>query len=234
MAKVWYRLMFNYPPLSLEKVDYEAYWRDKRGGALGSLSGWQADRAALAARIIGSGDPVMITDIGSGDGSILKYLNERIKISRMIGVDLSPLALQQAEKFGVEPVLLDINNLEELAKLPETDYTLMLEILEHVPYSEQMLSVAHGKSRKGVIFSFPNTGFFVHRFRLLFGRFPLQWRLHPGEHLRYWTDRDLKWWLRSLGYKNYRVFYYRGMPILNKIWPSLFAAGFVVFVPKSA
>jgi len=72
----------------------------------------------------------------------------------------------------------------------------------------------------------------VYRLRLLFGKFPAQWRVHPGEHVRFWTARDLRWWLLAQGIENYKIFYYEGIPLLNKIVPSLFAAGFVVYIQK--
>jgi hypothetical protein len=158
------------------------------------------------------------------------YLKERIPRLKCIGYDSSSFALKQAEASGIEVALVDIGNKESYVAFKEVDYYLMLEILEHVRNSEELLFHALRKSRRGVFFSFPNSGYLSYRLRLLFGRFPAQWRVFPNEHLRFWTYRDLVWWLRALGISGYEIHTYKGIPILNKIFPSLFSAAFVVFV----
>ena len=62
---------------------------------------------------------------------------------------------------------------------------------------------------------------------MLFGKFPLQWASHPGEHLRFWTVSDVKWWLKSANFNIESLELYEGIPILNKIFQSLFAQGIV-------
>jgi 2-polyprenyl-3-methyl-5-hydroxy-6-metoxy-1,4-benzoquinol methylase len=230
--KEWLKLMFSYPTLRMENVDYDSYWKDKRGKGIGDLSDWQRERAEVVLSRLKRKPPASICDIACGDGSILHYISGRVKTDKLIGTDISEFALAKAREFGIETVNLDIALKSELPKIPKADYLLLLEILEHVPHSEELLAAAYDKAGKGVFFSFPNTGFFAHRLRLFFGRFPMQWRLSPGEHVRYWTKRDLIWWLKSLGYKDFSIHYYKGVPVLNKLIPSWFAAAFVVFIPK--
>ena len=106
---------------------------------------------------------------------------------------------------------------------------MLLEVLEHLPNPEQLLKQIRKKGRKSIFFSFPNTGYFSYRLRLLFGSFPIQWRVHPGEHLRFWTYRDLKWWLNEMGFHGkYEITIYEGIPLLNKIMGSLFGMGFII------
>ncbi len=63
---------------------------------------------------------------------------------------------------------------------------------------------------------------------MLMDSFVMQWCLHPGEHLRFWTYKDLQWWLVQLGYaERSEIHIYEGMPFLNKIWGSLFGMAFV-------
>jgi len=221
--------MFAYPPLNLDEVDYDLYWKNKRGENIGAISDWQKIRADFIASKV-SGGKFSFVDIGSGDGSILNYLKERGSVADATAVDISQFALERAKEFGFNTLKKDLRSRSFTEEIPEGDYILMLEILEHIEHSEIMLKKSYEKARKGVFFSFPNTGFFIHRFRLFFGRFPLQWTLFPGEHLRFWTKRDLYWWLESLGFKNYEIFCYKGVPVLNKLWPGMFAAGFVVFL----
>lgn len=230
--KEWLKQMFVYPKLETERVDYDAYWKSKRGENMGALSDWQLERADFVVSKLLGQKGVTISDIACGEGAIGHYIGEKIGASKLLGTDVSEVALERARKFGLEATKLDIGLVEELKKIPEADYQILFEILEHVPHSEDLLKEAYNKSKRGVFFSFPNTGFFVHRFRLFFGSFPLQWRLFPGEHVRFWTKRDLRWWLDSLGYKHYELHCYKGVPILNRLWPSMFAAGFVAFLKK--
>jgi hypothetical protein len=199
---------------------------------MGALSDWQLERAQFVVRNLNGKSINSICDIATGEGAILHYIGKKLSVPKLIGTDVSDVALTRVKAFGIEAIKLDIGKIEELGRIPEADYHIMFEILEHVPHSEELLGEAFAKAQKGVFFSFPNTGFFVHRFRLLFGKFPLQWKLFPGEHVRYWTKRDLLWWLSSQGYRKFIVHYYKGVPVLNAIWPSMFAAGFVVFISK--
>jgi len=225
--------MFRYPTGRIKNVltDYDTYWKDKRATNLGSLSPWQKKRAKLALSFFGS-ESSSVVDVGSGDGSVLKYLKEHGNISRGTAVDISPLVLEKAREFGLDTVQVDINDLSKLGDIPRADYILLFEILEHIQDSELFLAAMYAKASRGVLFSFPNTGYFAHRFRLLFGRFPMQWRVHPREHVRFWTYTDLQWWLNALGYTTYHIEMYEGVPVLNRLWPALFAAGSFVYLPK--
>lgn len=226
------RDMIAYREFSLTVVDYDKYWSDKRGKNMGALSDWQKSRARYIVETLKNKGQFSFVDIGCGDGAVLNYLKQQGVVSRAVGIDISPLALESAKRFGIETIQADITDKQFLKEIPATDYVILFETLEHIGHAEEMLKVACENSEKGVFLSFPNTGFLTYRLRLLLGKFPLQWRLYPGEHLRFWTAADLRWWLNSLGYKNYKIFYYKGVPVLNKIMPALFAAGFVVHLGK--
>ena len=81
-----------------------------------------------------------------------------------------------------------------------------------------------------MIFSFPNSGYYAHRLRFLFGRFPLQWVVHPGEHLRFWTVKDVNSWVNALKMNFIKLIVYEGVPVLNKIWPSMFGQGIIIVI----
>jgi SAM-dependent methyltransferase len=235
-TKEWGKRIFIYPQKRIAPgahFDYDSYWKEKRGVYMGSLGRWQGKRAALAAQIISAARGASINDIGSGSGEVLKVIKERAGVEKAVAYDSSRYALGIAAAAGLETKLFDINKSGEFSRIDPADFTIMFEILEHIPGPEELLKEAYDKSAKGVLFSFPNTGFLVHRLRLLFGKFPLQWAKHPGEHLRFWTNADLKWWLKAQGYKHYKIHYYVGIPFLKDIWPSMFAAGFFVELVSS-
>jgi methionine biosynthesis protein MetW len=169
-----------------------------------------------------------VLDIGCGDGRILEALSVAIPGITVSGIDSSSEAIRIARERGLAVEQVDIRNLEVL-RHERVDWALLLEVLEHMPESEMVLAWAREHARKGVIISIPNTGFIVHRLRLLFGRFPLQWRAYPGEHVRFWTLRDVQWWLSSLGLSA-TILCYEGVPVLSSIFPSLFAEGIIICI----
>ena len=214
-----------YPVNTLEReLSYDEYWRAKRPGNLGMLSSFQRRRAEIVQQFIDRGATVL--DIGCGDGAILSYLREQKQIHG-IAVDSSELAISHAASLGFETIKIDCNDTSSLSRLPTIDYILLLEVLEHLPRPEEVLAALRSKCTKAMIVSVPNSGYYVHRLRFLSGRFPLQWIAHPGEHLRFWTLADFRWWIRALKFKFAALKCYEGIPVLNKLWPSLFAAGIV-------
>ena len=231
--KEFIRLIFGkYPKLILD-VNYDEYWDDKRNGCLGELNSFQKNRASVILKIID--DNSSIKDLGCGDGAILKFILKNKTNIRCLGADVSEHVLSSLAKYDISPLQLNLNDGEAVRCLELTDYTLMLEVLEHISNPESLLlAVLENTSRK-VIFSIPNSGFIAHRLRLLFGSFPLQWRLNPSEHLRFWTAADLIWWLNELRLsKQSEVIYYEGIPILNKLFPKLFAMGIIVTIDMSS
>ncbi len=232
----WLKAVFAYPQktLSLVTEDYDAYWRQKRGEAP-ALSDWQRQRADLTVAALKERheETFTVADIGCGDGVLLGHILKSFPKARAIGYDSSSVAHELARKAGIhETKFLDLRADTALVAVESADYILLLETLEHIPESDKVLMAAMKKSKKGVFISFPNSGFFTYRLRLLFGKFPAQWIRMPNEHIRFWTLGDVKWWLKALGLKNPRVGWYEGVPVLRDIFPGLFAAGLFVFIPK--
>lgn len=212
------------------RLDYNLYWRKRRkNGSSFTLSAWQKQRADLVLPILSAGD--VVVDLGGGGGEMLGYWG-RFKSIKGVCADTNTLALTQAGTKGLETLLLDLNNKEDWAKMPACDYVTGFEIIEHLPNPEELILFARNKVRKGLIFSVPNTGYYKHRLRLLLGRFPLQWIVHPGEHLRFWTVKDMNSWAKALGLKVEKLVVYEGLPWLNKIWPSLFGQGIIIYLKK--
>ena len=108
------------------------------------------------------------------------------------------------------------------------DTILISEVLEHVSEPERLLRQVQPHIRERLILTFPNIAYMPHRLRLLFGRFPVQWGWHPGEHLRFWSLSDFGWWLDQLGYEVMAIRASNGIRGLARIWPSLFGNQIVV------
>ncbi len=219
------RRLFAYPDTAHVGVtNYDEYWENKAASGMGHLSAWRLRRAEVFARVVAQGDRVM--DIGAGDGALLKYLIDRKNVEGY-GVDISPRAVDFCRQQGLRVTLVDANTPPREYLVGLYDYVILSEIIEHLPEPEKLLNDLRPHLRKGLLVSIPNTGFIAHRLRLLFGRFPLQWVVTPGEHLRFWTRADFHWWARQMGFEIVQEFPYEGAPGLKAICPGLFAAGIV-------
>ncbi len=226
--KKWIKSIFEYPKLKIHDQSYDEYWDHRHLNAATPLNSFQAERLLLATKYIE--DNTVVTDIGAGNGLMLSHLSKKKNLSQCIAVDISDRALQSAKENNLDIFKANISNIKELNHIPETDYILFFEVLEHIPNSEEILLWAVSKAKKGVLFSVPNTGFFTYRLRLLLGKFPLQWRLNPSEHVRFWTVKDMKWWLSSLGIDIFSLHLYEGPRLLRNLVPSLFAQGQFIYI----
>lgn len=233
--KLYVRAIFTYPEKRISDApdtNYDRYWEHRKQNFEIGLNSWQTDRVHIITRELKDSKNLSILDIGCGNGDILMELKKSLDIKKMYGMDVSNKALTLAKANGLETKLADPSkDIGVISRFDNVDVVLMLEVLEHMAAPEVVLREAVQTAKRGVFFSFPNTGFFTFRLRLLFGKFPIQWLKHPSEHLRFWTKRDLQWWLAGLGYEDYQIHTYKGVPFLNKLLPSVFAAAFVVYLP---
>ncbi len=229
----WFSQIFYYPQNQIKPAagDYADYWEKKRG-TKSKLFSWQKARADF---IVGQVKSEHVTtptlaDVGAGDGATLAHIMTRLPGSDGLAYDSSDAALSFLKAAGLKAYKLDLNTDVNLVGVGGADYILLLEVLEHVSESERVLMSALKKANRGVFISVPNSGFFTYRLRLLFGKFPAQWSREPNEHVRFWTLRDMRWWLEAQDLRSYVIRPYQGVPILNKILPSWFAAGMIIYI----
>jgi len=196
----------------MTKEFYNQYWQNRKDS-----------KVKYRYRVFGSWiEPnSKILDIGCGDGIFAAYLKE-YKKGVITGVDISEEACERTRKKNIECFCIDVEK-----GLPfETnsfDYVIASEILEHIGSSEAALKEMIRVSGKYLIVSVPNIAFWRYRLQLLFGRFPKQWLIHPVEHLRFWSYKDFKKWLKQF---NLEISAFRGTAgkrWLRDIWPNLFA-----------
>jgi len=142
------------------EFDYERYW----GNRTEQKNLLPIHKYRLVANLLPSGCNVL--DLGCGDESLLKYLREHKNINGK-GIDVSRKAIQIGQSKGLDIILGDIS--DPKFHINETyDYILLLDVLEHLPNPEVIMSKVKGKFRKSIIILIPNTGFIIDRLRLLF------------------------------------------------------------------
>lgn len=219
------RRWFIYPDTArVGVVDYDAYWAEKFAYQAGTMSSWRQRRAEAFAALMQPGDRVL--DLGVGDGALLKYMIDTRQVDGY-GLDISEQAVAFCRSIGLNVDLADVNQPVSAFVKAEYDYVVLSEIIEHIPDPEKLLVELRPHVNRAILVSVPNTGFYNHRMRLLLGRFPLQWVVTPGEHLRFWTLADFRWWAGALGFRVVRAIPYEGTPLLKHLLPGWFAAGFV-------
>lgn len=217
--------LFSYPELFDENRDQDTYWEKRRGQRLGVLNSFQKFRADWILARVETGDSLL--DLGAGDGAMVQYMRHQ-KDLRIKCADISQVALDYLRSKGFETVELELTDCAALASIEPVDHVVLCEVLEHLVNPEQLLRALEDCAKNSIFFSVPNTGYWSYRLRLLMGRFPVQWIAHPGEHCRFWTYKDMRWWLAELGYgSRSEVRAYEGVPGLNRLMPGLFAKGLI-------
>jgi methionine biosynthesis protein MetW len=222
--RAWRRLVAYPPGANLRRSDYDAYWSQKAKGQLGQLSAWRMRRAKVFAGLLGPGDRVL--DLGTGDGAILQYLIAERQVDAK-GLDVSTDAVAFCRRQGLDVDQVDLASPRDALPDGIWDYAILSEVIEHLANPEELLEALRPHVGKALLISVPNSGFIAHRLRLGLGRFPLQWIVWPGEHLRFWTVTDFYWWTERLGFTVSSCHPYEGVRVLMRWWPSLFAAGIV-------
>lgn len=218
-----------------QMTDYEKYWDKEDGRSTDPIyHSFVRGKYSILEKVIKEKSSVL--DIGCGNGDFLSYLM-KCKNIEAFGIDISKTAISQANEKGIMGGVADITSPSFRLKR-FYDYITMLDVLEHIQDPEIIMEKVKDRFVKKLIISIPNMGYFRHRLRLLFGSFPITWGVHPREHIRFWTLRDFKWWCRKanknlFSYHIDKIYPCLGIPILKRIFPSLFSVVLIFVLSKS-
>lgn len=137
-----------------------------------------------------------IADVGCGEGTVALYLKDKKITSNISCYDLPTENLKSVEDKGFKTYPIDLEDLEG-ANFPSRkfDYILLVDVLEHLTQPHKALRHLVTKAKKGLIVSFPNSGYLLYRLQLLMGIFPRQ----SFTHLHFWTYKDFKIFCDILG-----------------------------------
>ena len=204
--------------------DYDDYWSARiADGRVSAV----LDRHRIVARLLP--DSASVLDIGCGDGTFLRHRVSTRPDCRVEGADISQVAIEQLRAAGTPGYVID-SSAELSAQVPAGwDAIVMMEVIEHMIDSEQMVREAIALKPGRLYITVPNVGFILHRLRLVFGRFPVTTIIyHMKEHVRFWTVKDFTQWADYLGLVILSCHGQvdrrdRALGWLGRRWPSLFA-----------
>jgi len=221
-----------------EKFNYDLYWDIRNNSKIKKPNIFHEDRATLLYEIMKEKNISFnseLLDIGSGDGRQLQAIQQKLRKLSITASDISEKSLSNLSE-NYRTITIDLNK-DFITK--KFDLITAFEVLEHIDKPEESLLYLLSKTELCFIFSVPNTGYIFHRLRLLFGSFPAQWKTFPGEHLRFWTYKDMKWWLTDylgIDRNDYKIICYAYfLPFLVKLFPflsTIFSKGLFVQINK--
>lgn len=207
-----------------QPIDYDHYWRERGEGGV-------QPRFLIIGAAIAPGSRVL--DVGCGDGTLLRHLVATRQVAG-VGLDISPSGVERARASGVDARLGTLGNPGALAVGERFDHVVVSEVIEHVADAEGLARQAWALADRTLWITFPNIAYFPHRIRLAAGRFPVQWAIFPGEHLRFWSLPDFVEWLRGLSLPEARIMPSNGFTFLGlyRAWPNLFANQVIVRIDR--
>jgi methionine biosynthesis protein MetW len=212
------------PPFPTADLDYDDYWRTR------GVAGYQP-RHEMIASVIAPADSVL--DVGCGTGPFLTYLHATRGV-RGIGIDVSPVAVARVRAAGFEAFEGTLDAFRRAQPAAVFDHVVVSEVIEHVADAEALLRNAWDLTRGSLWITFPNIAYLPHRIRLLSGRFPVQWVVHPAEHVRFWSLPDFRDWLHAQGMTPAAFRASSGIAVfgLHRLWPNLLANQVVVHLRR--
>jgi SAM-dependent methyltransferase len=175
------------------KAYYDAYWAGKDDAFDSTRLALMKDRVPGGCRVL---------EVGCGPGILGKLLvDEGI---RVVGADLSTVALRRAREKGVLAIQCDPDGKPLPFRKDTFAFAASNSSLEHLFQPEHALREIHRVLRPEGTFLWmvPNIGHWHFRLWLLFGRFPsIDNSATDPLHIRMYTVREAKKALQAAGFK---------------------------------
>jgi methionine biosynthesis protein MetW len=128
-----------------------------------------------------------VLDLGCGDGSLLRYLQEKRGV-RGYGVEISDLGIAACISNGVNVIQNDLESGLSDFENNSFDFVMLSQTLQATRHTEPLIQEMLRVGREGIV-SFPNFGYWKNRLNILFGNMPVskvlpyQWYDTPNVHL---------------------------------------------------
>jgi SAM-dependent methyltransferase len=154
--------------------------------------------------LVPEGAPLRILDVGCGTGLNAQHL--AAKGHTVVGIDLSPVAIEKFRQKGFDGSVCDLER-DGAAPFSDGSFDLAFasEVIEHIGDTETFLTEIKRLLRpEGVLLlSTPNSAFWPYRILSVLGRTPSEYQ-HPG-HVRFFSKRHLANAIRSAGFLVERI-----------------------------
>jgi 2-polyprenyl-3-methyl-5-hydroxy-6-metoxy-1,4-benzoquinol methylase len=149
--------------------------------------------------MVPSASPLRILDVGCGTGLNAGHLAGQGH--EVVGIDLSPVAIEKFRARGYQGVVCDIEAGAPPFPAASFDLVYASEVIEHCADTIAFLRSLHALLRPGgtLMLSTPNSAFWAYRLLGLFGRAPGEYQ-HPG-HLRFFSKRSLARAVQAAGFE---------------------------------
>jgi methionine biosynthesis protein MetW len=148
------------------------------------LAAARPDFAAIAAWIP---QGASVLDLGCGDGSLLRYLDETRKV-RGYGVEINDANIVSCIRNGVNVIQDDLDTGLSGFETSSFDFVILSQTLQAIRHTEALVHEILRVGREGIV-SFPNFGYWKARLSVLRGKMPVsdelpyQWYDTPNVHL---------------------------------------------------
>lgn len=135
-----------------------------------------------------------VLDLGCGDGSLLRYLKEARR-AMGYGIEIDDANVLASVRNRVNVLQSDLESGLAGFESGSFDYVILSQTLQAVRRTEQIIGEMLRVGRQAIV-TFPNFGYWGHRFQVLTGRMPVsptlpyQWYDTPNVHL--FTLRDFE------------------------------------------
>jgi methionine biosynthesis protein MetW len=128
-----------------------------------------------------------VLDLGCGDGSLLRYL-QQTRNTRGYGVEIADANIAACVKNGVNVIQMDLETGLSIFESDSFDYVILSQTLQAMKNTEIVVREMLRVGREGIV-TFPNFGYWRHRLQVVSGhmpvstRLPYQWYDTPNIHL---------------------------------------------------
>lgn len=148
---------------------------------------FEAERPDFAAIAAWIPKGASVLDLGCGDGSLLRYLQETRAV-RGYGVEINDLDIVSCVYHGVNVIQDDLDTGLADFESDSFDFVILSQTLQATRHTEALVKEMLRVGREGIV-SFPNFGYWKNRLNILNGRMPVskelpyQWYDTPNVHL---------------------------------------------------
>jgi methionine biosynthesis protein MetW len=149
-----------------------------------ALVGARPDFAAIGSWIP---QDASVLDLGCGDGSLLRYLQDARQV-RGYGVEISDDNIVACIRNGVSVIQGDLDSGLSGFESDSFDFVILSQTLQATRHTEALVREMLRVGREGIV-SFPNFGYWKNRLSVLRGNMPVsedlpfQWYDTPNVHL---------------------------------------------------